>query len=353
MLARLITTVLLALSVLPAAADDGRPLDGRIVDIEVYGSARVDFEAVRRALPFHMGEPLVDQKLRFDPMPEKLRKVIGNHTITADSTSIPEMHGWVIFVDVGDATPVFPRRATMSSVRLPAEIVTVYDHMVRRLSEGGVQAAEDRSKGYALSLDPAMRADQTKLIEYAQKHSATVYQVLATSQSDHDRVAAAWCAGYAPQGAVQVKALADAVADPNEQVRNNAMRALGVLLGYKHHLAQFVAPEPLLPFLSSSTWTDRNKSLSVLEAVTVTRNAATIELLRERTLQPLWQMAHWKSFGHASPALAILGRIAGIPEAQLETWLANNNATAILSEVHNRLAADLQRAHALQTSYTN
>jgi len=71
-----------------------------------------------------------------------------------------------------------------------------------------------------------------KLREYALAHAPELIRVSETSADDDHRAAAAEALGYAAQSSQQIAALVHASFDPNDGVRNDAIRALGVLLDY-------------------------------------------------------------------------------------------------------------------------
>jgi hypothetical protein len=71
--------------------------------------------------------------------------------------------------------------------------------------------------------------------------------------------------------ATQVKALAQAVADPDDEDRNNAVRALPVLSAARNTGPLLIDPQPFITLLFSGKWTDRNKG-SILPAASL--NAA-------------------------------------------------------------------------------
>jgi hypothetical protein len=66
--------------------------------------------------------------------------------------------------------------------------------------------------------------------------------------------------------------------------------------------------------LNSPVWTDRNKSSLALLELSAARDPKLLEALRRDALTSLVEMARWKSDGHATPALMILARLAGLPD---------------------------------------
>src|SRR5207245_130573 len=90
-------------------------------------------------------------------------------------------------------------------------------------------AGEDDSKGYSLAADPELRSRQLAMREYALAHADLIIQVLESSSDGQQRIVASELLGYAQQSQAQLVALAKASRDSNDEVRNNAVRALVVL----------------------------------------------------------------------------------------------------------------------------
>jgi hypothetical protein len=82
--------------------------------------------------------------------------------------------------------------------------------------------------------------------------------------------------------------------------------------------------------LNSIVLSDRLQATQVLEVLTDQPNSTTLDLLRERSIPSLTEMARWKTLEYALPAFLLLGRIGGIPEAELhQQWQKGERETAI------------------------
>ena len=58
--------------------------------------------------------------------------------------------------------------------------------------------------------------------------------------------------------------------------------------------------------------------------------AARLAHLRERALPALIEMARWKHLAHALPAFILLGRMAGLPETEIqEAWKSGDRERVI------------------------
>ena len=310
-------------------------LHGPIAAIEFYGSAPVDFTHLRAAFPYHVGEPFEPKEIKLADTPVDFQRLVANNQFSVAPIFVPDLHGWILYTDIEpSATSLLTwKPKPTGTAKLPPEIVALYEHAMERFANGGIEAGDETTGGYSLAKDPIMRADELKLIDYARAHAPIVHRVLETSASHRDRIAAAWTAGYAPKDKDQITALLSAVTDPDSTVRNNSIRVLAVLASHDPNIARQIPPDPFIPMINSITWTDRNKAMALLAPITAGRDPKTLESLRRQAIEPLRQMSHWTYWGHASMALVLLGRIAGIPEERLQTLLASHNTSAILNEM--------------------
>jgi hypothetical protein len=190
---------------------------------------------------------------------------------------------------------------------------------------------EERSMGYALSTYPPLRAKQLAMREYAVGHAPLIRRVLLDAADAEQRTVAAALLGYAKQNRQQITGLVRASRDPDDGVRNNAVRALVVLAESSAITASDIPATPFVSMLNSGTWTDRNKASYLLSNLTKQRDAKLFRLIRQQALDSLIEMARWRNPGHAETARFILGRIAGIPEDELKHLVAEHNVDVIIA----------------------
>ena len=133
--------------------------------------------------------------------------------------------------------------------------------------------------------------------------------------------------------------LVHGMSDSSADVRNNAMRALAVFA----HVAPTsgrpivrVPYEPFIELLHSPVWTDRNKASLALMALSGRRDPKLLEQLQREAMAPLIEMAHWKSDGHAMPALMILGRIGGQSEDAIQAAWTRGERESIINAALKR-----------------
>ena len=99
--------------------------------------------------------------------------------------------------------------------------------------------------------------------DYALKNEAVIFRVLESSSDNEQRAIAAHALGYARASRRQVAGLVRASLDPDELVRNNAVRALAVLVGARTEFVRQV------PFSTDGSSTASLASYSPPPAATV------------------------------------------------------------------------------------
>jgi hypothetical protein len=140
---------------------------------------------------------------------------------------------------------------------------------------------------------------------------------------------AAYVLQYAPRGertnTQVVNDLQFALQDVDDTVRANAIRALTAMyVGAKLHPEQGVVIRPtwFVELLNSLAWSDRHNASVASVEMTEKHNEDTLQLIRERALASVLEMARWHDLSHALPAFILAGRLAGLEEDQIrEAWV--------------------------------
>ena len=130
--------------------------------------------------------------------------------------------------------------------------------------------------------------------------------------------------------------LVQAARDPDEDVRNNAMRAIAVMADYAQdhpELGIEIDYTPFIEMLNSPIWSDRNKAIAVIHSLASGGDPALLMALREEAFDSLLEMARWQSPGHARWAFFTLGRVLGLKENDIRERWTDENRTAWLDEV--------------------
>ena len=309
----------------------------RIATIEFFGHKGVDVAAIRAILPFHEGDELSSGEEAKARVREAVVRATGSEPTDVATICCRSDGGVLLFIGLrGGSFKAFEYHpAPTGEARVSIELAELDERLdeaiVAAVQKGGNAATEDDSKGYALTRDPAVRSIQLTLRRYALAHEPELFHVLESSRDAKHRAIASQALGYARQSTRQVLALTRAARDPDDEVRNNATRAIGVLAGANDRLARQIPPDVFIEMLSSGIWTDRNKGAMVLEGLTAKRTAAILDKLRAAALDSLIEMALWREASHAFFARMLLGRVAGIPEKRLQDLAGNGPPEAIVA----------------------
>lgn len=306
--------------------------------IDFYGHAGVDVDRLRAALPFKVGDkvsPEPKEKL-VAQVTQAIKRATGRDVSDVAPACCDERGRLVIYVGLRDEhRQTAYNTAPRGSTRLSPTAIKIYrdaDQAWLNAMNKGV-SGEDDSQGYALSIDPEARARQLALHEYAARNSTSVRRVLASARDVEQRQIAAEILGYAGRSREQIRALIRAGHDVDSGVRNNAIRALVVLARSSSEASASIPGECFIDLLNSGIWTDRNKSVALLDVLTKSRDSQLLACLREQALTSLIEMARWSYAGHADTARLMLGRVAGIDEKTLIAMVARQEIEPIIKAV--------------------
>lgn len=303
--------------------------------INFFGGQGLDLARVRAALTLHSGDAIAQEdaeaiiaRLKAEVLSATGRPATDVAIICCDQPGRPDFYIGL----AGQSYREIERGPTPSGgARLDPQAILLYKKYTSAWEDAVRQgdAGEDDSAGYALSSYEPARKVEMAMRDYALAHPREIERALADSREAEERQAAATLLGYAARSPGQLAALTAAINDADEDVRNNAMRALSVMAAATPNLPIDIAP--LAESLYSGVWTDRNKASLLLEHLTSTRDAAKLQILCERSMGPLIDGAQWRSSSHAYPFLEILGRIGGIDEAALQKMIDARQQQQIIS----------------------
>jgi len=251
----------------------------------------------------------------------------------------------MLFIGVAETDAPIPafHAAPTGRIRLPAEIMkrdSVFQERLMDAMRGG-RSAEVDSGGHEFFTDSALNEIQHEYLRYAATRIPMLRQVLTNSADARNRALAAELLDYAPDVRTVIPDLVAAIRDPDDGVRNAAMRALWVIAahGQKEPAAGIRVPaEPFIDMLWSLHWTDRNKASTALWQLTATRDAALLSKLRARALRPLIDIARWTDTGHAIPGLVLLGRIEGMTDEAIFAAVQRGDRAGIITGAEKMVA---------------
>jgi len=292
--------------------------------IDYFGVRRVPRQALETALGLKVGQPLPRSK---GDVEERLEKVAGVVSARLEAVCCEEGKA-ILYVGIQErGAPRFDYLETpQGAVRLPEEGHFAYAQFLACVNEAAREGdvEEDLTQGHSLFHRRACRQWQEKFQDLARQHESKLREVLRDSGDDEHRAMAAYLIGYAPEKRTVIDDLLRAIRDPDDTVRNNAVRslaAIAILAARRPDLGLRISPTWFIEMLGSLLWQDRRAALMTLLTLTETRDERLLAHLRERAMADLKEMALWHHLPHALPAFILLGRAAGIPEESIqEAW---------------------------------
>jgi hypothetical protein len=310
--------------------------------IDFYGLRSISEQQVREALQIKEGDAVPDSReeaeRRLEALPNVEQARLNLVCCEAGKTIL-----YVGIKERGAPTLRF-RPAPRGRMRLPDSMIqagdALSDAVTRGVEKGDV--AEDDSQGHALFHNPEARAVQERFITFAAQNLKLLHAVLRESSDAHHRALAAEIIAYTANKRDVVKDLVYGMSDPDEDVRNNSIRALVIIASFAratHNQRIRIPAEPFIEMLNSIIWTDRNKSSGVLLQLTDGRDAAVLSSLRQHALQSLVEMARWKSRGHAGAAFFILGRVGNLSDDEIQKLWDSGNRQLLIETALKRLGA--------------
>jgi hypothetical protein len=301
--------------------------------IDFYGLRKTPEAKVRQALRVREGDPLPPSKGDTEERIDALSGVVESH-LEAICCEAGKM---ILYVGIEEkGAPHFELRdAPEGEAQLPEDIQTTYRRFLAA-SEAATrrgQTAEDLTNGHALSSNPETREIQEQFVPIVKQYLGDLRHILRDSGDEEQRAIAAYVIAYAENKKTILDDLQFALKDADAGVRSNAARglkALAVLSRVKPEAGVKVEPTWFIEMLNSLSWTDRQQALAVLQILTDGHDASALDQLRERALGSLVEMAKWKALAHALPAYLLLGRVAGLPDQQVQdAWNRGDRESVI------------------------
>lgn len=317
----------------PASQSDQKTA---IANIDLFGYGQLDVKKLRSVLPIKAGESIKPSEWPTyrSRIEGALRSLTGKPPTDVALTCCNERGDSMIYIGVArtSSAAVPHKPAPTGEARLPDAALRLNreaDEVLTKAALAG-RTQQDNSNGYSLSADPDLRAKELQIREFALANADLLRTVLSSSSDAEHRAIAAQFLGYVNVSARQIADLIEAARDPDPGVRNNAVRALGVIAGSSQQRASMIPPQQFIALLKSGKWVDRNKGAWLMINLTSSRDPKLLKQLRTEAMDALVEMARWQFVGHASSARTLLGRIAGIEEAKLDT-MTKDQAEAIIA----------------------
>ena len=319
-------------SAVVAAKSEGKTT---VANVDWFGHGRLDVGKLRSVVPIKAGDAieLSEWSSYRSRIEETIRSRTGKPPTDVVLACCNEKGDSMIYIGVAGTSSVVVQHkpAPMGEARLPAAALKLNretDEALKKAVLAG-HAQQDNSNGYALSAAPEVRALELQIREFALSSEDLLRTVLSSSSEADHRAIAAQFLGYVNVSANQIAALVEAARDSDPGVRNNSVRALGVIASSSQQRAGMIPPKQFIALLKSDKWVDRNKGTWLMINLTQSRDPKLLKQLRTEALDALVEMARWHFTAHAAPARRLLGRIAGIEEAKLDALIVDQTEAII------------------------
>ena len=307
-----------------------------IGNIDFYGLHRVTAEKILQTGRVEPGGGLPPSKGELEDAIATIPGVVAVHVeaVCCDGNAADLFIG----IEEQGAEHAAFRSPPSGPTSLPQELLDLYPEFLSAVQRAAVKgtADEDMTGGHAIMADPVVSAIQRKFIDFAAAHLGLLRDELRTGSVPVERAVAAMVIGYAPRKLDVVNDLQFAIDDPDEAVRANAMKSLTAIAVLAHQQPGFgirIAPTWFVEMLNSVELSDRMAATRAL--LTLTDNGANptaLDLLRERALGSLVEMARWKTLSYALPPFLLLGRVAGIGDAQTRQDWEKGDREAVIQK---------------------
>ena len=305
----------------------------RIGVLDFYGLRHVSEAKVLQTLGVREGDPLPRSKGDTEQRLDQIGGVIESHleAVCCDQGKM------ILYVGVEEkgSRRFETREPPDGEADLPADVTNTYKRFLAasELASRYGQTKDDLTHGHALSQNPETRQIQEEFPAIVTQNIADLRHTLRDSGDEAQRAIAVYVIAYARDKRDIVNDVQYALKDDDPGVRLNALRGIKALTVYSQLNPESgvkIEPTWLIEMLNSLSWQDRTQALAVLEVLTSNPDPDTMNEIRERALESLVEMARWKTLAHALPAYLLLGRVAGMPEADVQAAWTRGDREAVI-----------------------
>ena len=166
---------------------------------------------------------------------------------------------------------------------------------------------------------PQTKKYEKIFVEGVPKNEKWLASILSKDRRAEYRASAAYLLAYLKDGKKVVGYMADRIKDPEDLVRNNALRVLGDIAEF--HPEYVIPIRPVMEALHFPRVTDRSKSVYVVENMVANSKEARVEVLKN-AVPDLLKIMDSKQPDHRELAHAVLRKVSGKEYAatDLRSW---------------------------------
>lgn len=305
----------------------------RVDHIEFYGLHKLSEQKLLHTLRLKPGDPLPPSK---GGLEDDLEQVTGVVLARLEAVCC-DQGKTTLFIGIEEkgAPHLAFRSPPAGASVLPDDVTNAYQKFLEAVRDAAHRGstAEDLTVGHSLMADPDAREFQFQFADFAAAHVPLLRDVLRDSDDAEQRAVAATIIGYAPNKKDVLNDLVYALQDPDDAVRENALRSLNafaVLARLQPQLGIRVPPTWFVEMLNSIVLSDRTRAANALVTLTDQDAAVALDEIRDRALDSVVEMAQWKYLRYALPAFILVGRLAGMNEQEIqEAWTGGDRQSAI------------------------
>jgi hypothetical protein len=305
----------------------------RVGDINFYGLRKMTAEQILAAAHLAPGDTVPASRIALEDRIIELPDVMDAHV----QSVCCEGDRATLFIGIqerGESATEF-RIAPSGTATLPEDLMTQYHEYSGALLRAALTDALTDKNGNANASDPVMRRGQDHFRTFAAAHVLQLRAELHTGEDPEQRAAAAAVIAYAVNKRAAVDDLLFALQDPDEGVRVNALRSLAAIAAVARRqpgLGIRIPPAGLVDLLNSVVLSDRVESVKTLLILTETHNAAALDLIRERALPSLAEMARWQTRPYALPPFQLLGYVTGLKAADVNDRFEKGDREPVIQQ---------------------
>ncbi len=307
--------------------------------VEVYGVRKLSKDRIIKTIGAAPGSELPRSK-----------GAVEERLVALDGVALAQMEAFccdegrlILYVGIQErGMPLFEYRpAPDEEVFLPAEVSEAYAEFTAALGRAAAAGdlAEDLTAGHSLMRNPACRTIQARFVWFGGTYLGQLRAVLARSADPEQRAMAAYIIGYAADKKAVIDDLQAGLRDPEPEVRSTAARALRAIavLGRDKSLGVQIRATWFVEMLNSVALADRIEGSRTLNLMFDDLSEGALTQIRERALPSLLEMARWTHLPHALPPYLLLGRVAGIAEAEMSAAWEEGKREEMLARIEKAL----------------
>lgn len=312
-----------------------------VASVDTFGSSRINEASLRQFLGKDL-DAWIEKGLKSDPtsvadetkLKEKVKAKWGFPYAEWSVIQYFEPGDMAIYITL-DVVEKAEAKARMSFLSQPTQDIADPANLIQQWREYEDKAMELVEKGQlepqatdCVALHCPFGHKHVNLKKYekifsdgVKKHESELVEVLMKDKDKEKRGAAAYLLAYLKDGRRVVEYMVSRIRDPEDFVRNNALRVLGDIAEF--HREYVIPVKPVLEALEFPRVSDRSKAVYVAYHMATYSQSARDEILRS-AIPDILKLLECRQPDHREFAHGILRRVSGkeFPPTDVRAWNA-------------------------------